>query len=533
MTWNPYTQRDEDDEDGMTFSPAEAEGAPDMSFGIEETERGRSPIPAMAPPRPPPMAAPPPQQQQPPPFQARGSLSSLVKQPDAEMDQRWREAEGNALSQSGYTGGGQSYGWGEAARDFLPMAAAGSLDVLVNKGQGLGQIMQAAGDQNAIGEKNRFAKSQAAGGFAQTARNQRESQKGSAMDAAYKDAQIQNWNEQRRLAQGNLDQRDIKQKFAETKARLEQDPNDPQALSMADQLAELTGMDVRGQLGARNIGRMMPVAGRQQQLQNAEPMADAKNRSDLNFAAPQAAATQVGAESGKLAAAPTTKAKNEALGEVPEVTKRNEDAQTKYATANSKIISAYSDIQAINGRRNPDGTIPGFDMASRALNSVWGGSNFTSKDTQNNMQDAAAIADKLQRADSGAAAPVQEAAGFVTRAFSDPLATEQTRRNAFENLQRKIEEQLNAGAVQPDAAQQVVDRASPGGQSKLRLGTKPRGAPSGGMANGPPAPAAGGGGAASGVKLEPSGMADGSFYAIDTKTGRRKRISKEAAAGLQ
>lgn len=41
-----------------------------------------------------------------------------------------------------------------------------------------------------------------------------------------------------------------------------------------------------------------------------------------------------------------------------------------------------------------------------------------------------------------------------------------------------------------------------------------------------PEPAASGGG----IKLQPSGMADGSFYATDMKTGRRIRISKEQAA---
>lgn len=70
---------------------------------------------------------------------ARPTLSALLPQSDPSLDSRWREAENSALDQSGY-GGEQSYGIGEGLRDFAPMAIGGALDVLLNKGRGLGAL---------------------------------------------------------------------------------------------------------------------------------------------------------------------------------------------------------------------------------------------------------------------------------------------------------------------------------------------------------------------------------------------------------
>lgn len=120
--------------------------------------------------------------QQPPPAAAYGGgmggpgkLSSLLGQRDPEMDSRWRSAEQNALSRSGYAGN-QQYGAGEAVRDFAPMAVGGALDIFLNKGRGLGALAGAGMQANALQEKNRQTMASDAGKFAATARDQRESQ---------------------------------------------------------------------------------------------------------------------------------------------------------------------------------------------------------------------------------------------------------------------------------------------------------------------------------------------------------------------
>lgn len=104
----------------------------------------------------------------------QGSLSSLLPQRDAQMDSRWRTAENNALDSSGYMGD-QKYGVGEAVRDFAPMAIGGGLDILLNKGRGVGAIAGAGMQANALQQKNRDAEAQSAGEFALNARNQRSS----------------------------------------------------------------------------------------------------------------------------------------------------------------------------------------------------------------------------------------------------------------------------------------------------------------------------------------------------------------------
>jgi hypothetical protein len=144
----------------MSFLPEQTEPQPfkpDMTISLEEAERNRMPQPSAA------SAAPP----------MRGSLSSLIAPRDAEMDSRWRAAEQNALDRSGYAGN-QSYGVGEAVRDFAPLAIGGTLDVLLNKGRGLGYLSGAAMQANAQTAATRQKEAAAAGDFAQAARQQRE-----------------------------------------------------------------------------------------------------------------------------------------------------------------------------------------------------------------------------------------------------------------------------------------------------------------------------------------------------------------------
>lgn len=76
------------------------------------------------------------------PIQQR--LQALLPKPDPEMDERWRAAENTALDRSAP----EQYGAAEGIRDFAPMAVGSILDILVNKGRGLGTL--AAGGMQAL-----------------------------------------------------------------------------------------------------------------------------------------------------------------------------------------------------------------------------------------------------------------------------------------------------------------------------------------------------------------------------------------------
>jgi hypothetical protein len=166
----------------MSFLPEQAENDPDKTLSLAEAERN-SPPPSMDLTRDPEALNSPMLQQQmaqrapqPPAagMRSQGALASLLPQRDAEMDSRWRTAEQNALSRSGY-GGNQSYGVGEAVRDFAPMAIGGALDIFLNKGRGLGALAGAGMQANAQTAANRQKEADAAGRFATSARDQRES----------------------------------------------------------------------------------------------------------------------------------------------------------------------------------------------------------------------------------------------------------------------------------------------------------------------------------------------------------------------
>ena len=82
-------------------------------------------------------------------------LSALLPKPDREMDERWRAAENQALDRATP----REYGAAEGVRDFAPMAVGSILDILVNKGKGLGAIagagMQALSAQDERRDKDR------------------------------------------------------------------------------------------------------------------------------------------------------------------------------------------------------------------------------------------------------------------------------------------------------------------------------------------------------------------------------------------
>lgn len=459
----------------MAFTPQEAEHAPDMTFGIDEAEgRGRfsntsKPVSAgsqqFAPP--PPMAAPP-----------QSRLSSLIQPRDTQMDDRWRRAENSALDRSGYLGD-QKYGAGEAVRDFAPMAIGGALDIFLNKGRGIGNIVSGGMQANQIEEGNRKKQAAAAGDFAAQARNQRESAKNGGLDAAYKDAQIQRWENEAQRGDANVAAREREIKIREAKAAYDRDPTDPQAQRMAAIVQQETGVDVTG-LGNQAQGRIMGVAKGTQALNNAGPTADARNESDLRYANPTAAATAVGKEEGQLAAAPVTAAKNAALGQVTEADTNAQNYATQFAKDNEapmKIGLALQDIV-----RGPNGEpAPGLDPAHRIGSKIPGATALLPGEfpqaVQKVLQNLDLAEEAYARDQSGAAIGVKEGAKFLRQVIGNPLSKAEDVQAAIERFNERNNEYLRArSAGNPEAAGRVFSAAG------LNIGpaTPRTGAPTGG-----------------------------------------------------
>lgn len=200
--------------------------------------------------------------------QLYGKLVGLLPKPDAEMSGLWRAAEQRSLKRSGY-GGDNTYGIGEGLRDFAPMAIAGILDALINKGRGLPYLAVGGMNANVAARKEREAREERAGKFALEARQQREMARDSPLNNAYKIAQMQNWADQSARGWGNLDQRQLGTMIAQARLAYEQNPKDPQALKLVALVQQLTGIDLAG-LSNKGVATIAPIVGRQQGADLAE-----------------------------------------------------------------------------------------------------------------------------------------------------------------------------------------------------------------------------------------------------------------------
>lgn len=249
----------------MTFSLEETE-RPDMTFTLDETERQPSSV-----------SAPITSASRTDEPTLEPTMSALLRdrsmgQPAGrfpELDNQWRDAEQAALGRSGYMGE-ESYGFGEGLRDFAPMAIGGALDVLLNKGRGLGALTAGGMQALSMERARRDADKKRAGEFALDARRQRQYDDQAGLRAG-----------DQALGWANYDQR------AETNRRLAEmqryniDPNHPQALAMLEHVKQQTGVDTSG-LSTKQQGQAMPLAGRVQDLQLAPRKAADVTRAELD-----------------------------------------------------------------------------------------------------------------------------------------------------------------------------------------------------------------------------------------------------------
>lgn len=500
----------------------------------------------------------------------RGGLSSLLTPRDPEMESRWRGAEQQALERSGYQGG-QSYGAGEAVRDFAPMVVGGGLDILLNKGRGLGALAGAGMQAMQSEDARRSKDATAAGNFALQARQQREQQGNPELDAAYKGAQIENWTAQRELGWANLDQRDIKQRALEAQRTLENDPQNAQALALAAQIKTQTNgaIDVVGQLGTKNLGRSMPLATNAQRLELAEPMAAASARGTIGSQLslePETTAAAARKETATTLA--QKKAANPALddsgapiappgtsvqggGSYAELAKRNPAEADKIKQTDqdmSALATAHDNLSKIRAQ------IDGLSMMQRTANdpqfaALLGEWNDEVKRYQT-LQFAAqnrgvpqAFEQKIFDVQVGNPMTWEDAASQPGTAIKSALSNQQAMMSGQHTSMQRAQEQFrqkwgfapaqtayNGNTNSPASGRQNLgpDASHPSNLGvqqpmPIRPNMAGRGQPSGGAAGGG-APAAGG------LTFRPSGMADGSVYVTDPN-GITKRVRREQAIG--
>lgn len=417
--------------------------------------------------------------QQPSAAPPRGGLSSLLTPRDPEMESRWRGAEQQALDRSGFQGG-QSYGAGEAVRDFAPMVIGGGLDILLNKGRGLGALAGAGMQANQIEEARRQKEAQSAGEFALRARGQREQQGSPELDAAYKDAQMKNWIAQNDVARENLRLHTDQTGLRKTKQDYDLNPENPEAARRADVVQDLSGVNVSG-MSNKGQGALSGLLSGNQRLNNAGPISDSQNRSDVTYAAPKAAQSAIGSEEGKNAAASTTADTRKKLGETPEVDKITQTYATQFAKDNDAAIKLMSAANAVWGStRNDEGELPGFSRKETAASMVPGGGNLLTPDAKRNQQLKAVVEEFFSRDQSGAAISKNEQKKFLYELFGDPTTSAFDKEQALDNFMSTIvlPAMRARSAGNPKAANMVLSAAG------LDIGSAaPKGAPAGARQN--------------------------------------------------
>lgn len=245
----------------MSFSEQETATAPDplfrpdMTISLEEAEANRPQLRSQ------PMAAGYESEMQP-------RMSALMPR-DGGIEGRWAEAENRALDRSGY-GAEEEYGLGEGIRDFAPMAIGGTLDILLNKGRGLGEL--AAGGMQALSMENtrRDRAKQAAANDALAMRRQRQYDDQAGLRSGDQALGWANYAERVKTGQRLGERQDF-----------DINPENPQAQAMSQHVEGLTGVDQSG-LSVRQQGQAMPLARGVQELEIAPQKAAAVTRAELD-----------------------------------------------------------------------------------------------------------------------------------------------------------------------------------------------------------------------------------------------------------
>lgn len=156
------------------------------------------------------------------PDQARGTMAALLPREQPELDQLWEGSERQALALANQGG---SYGVAEGIRDFAPMAVGGLLDILVNKGRGLGAL--AAGGMQALSreQSRRDERQQTAAKQALAMRQQRAAggdQAINRMHALLRQQEVQRQFEEMNRLHPALTEEDLKRKAAGEQAEIDE-----------------------------------------------------------------------------------------------------------------------------------------------------------------------------------------------------------------------------------------------------------------------------------------------------------------------
>lgn len=434
------------------------------------------------------------------PMPQRPTMAALLPQPDPEMDARWRQAEQQALSRGGY-GEEQSYGIGEGLRDFAPMAIGGVLDVLLNKGRGLGTL--AAGGTQALSmERSRRDKAQGQqADYALRVRKEREGNAGMGIGAYHaalrgEELDLARSREQRMLQQQDpkvdaemraAELRRMNAMAAESEARAARDPN---ALTPYEQ----------AQLEDRDLDRMDRAAARVERGEDRALARDAQ-ADQRAYMAEQREAGRVEAQRNKF--------RDETERSRPQLTRAMETEEIVSRAPASRMDSMLGgDGRDIPGVGMWDSIKPGF-MASPDDLAMRG-----------NLTD---MADLILRERSGAAAPPVEVQKLAANIAAGGGATEKE----FTVLQAEYNKLLRSGLQQQAVGREDVAREVLGSRADWALG--PRSAPqegvSGPVTNGPTFRAGSGRAQAAGAQPMPGGRTD-QLPVTDQKRGDVIRVDE-------
>lgn len=399
-----------------------------------------------------------------------------------DLDADWQQAERKALSHANYDP--NEYGLGEFARDTGAGAIASILDIGFNKGRGLGGIAQGVSDVAQNSEAMRQKRAAQQGDFSLKARDAREGK-------GYKDAQAKHWDAldniggQRLTISGqNAGTAAEREARIAEDAKRRHDTDTPESERKIDALRQngVPESMIAGR-SSEELDKLLSIYSKQVDLANAPRTtaiavdragkeANAKNASELGYAAPTATQKELGSAAGKIA---TAGAVNAAEGKVPETTKAAEASRGKFTTETESAQKVARSIASVLSNKQEGQDIPGLSRAETIANMVPGGRNFVSDAAAGVLQDLDIAIEGYSRDQSGAAIGVKEDAKFLKQVMGDPTASPERREAAIRKFQASNDAYIaSKAAVNPEAAEQVLSATglvSPSRMPKPRQAT--------------------------------------------------------------
>jgi hypothetical protein len=356
-------------------------------------------------------------------------------------------------------GGESTGGWDEGTKDATMAALAGFLDILGNKGRGVGSILQAS--------------------------SQQASARARAKERAKKDSQDYQLSAQRQLAERSNSERRFEGEDADRKLRTSQqelereraleihqrwreqnDPNNP--MNQADLEYRQALTEEAKARAARDPNAITPYQQAQLDAQKDERGERGQDRDEdrawrqqqhaTDIADKQAAREAAAAERAEAAAA-RQEQKDIANGMRADIaSQKAAEAYTKQYEYELKAMGPLMRAEAIADKHKGK-DIPGVGMLDSRM-PMWAreGDSLEMGNAQEWMSNL------VQRAESGAAAPIPEALGYRVRAGMQDGATEAQFADGIKAMNEYVRGSLRAGTVgRSKEAREALDLQARGG----------------------------------------------------------------------